>query len=312
MRGTMPRPIWKGNLSFGLVTIPVTLYPAENQGEELRFTMLDSRNRARVKYQRVNEVTGEEVPWDEIVKGYEYEDGNFVLLGDEDFKRAAVESNQTIDIEDFVPREAVDHLYFDKPYYLVPSKGGEKAYLLLRDVLAKTGKIGIARVVIRTREHLAAVVPEGQSLVLDLLRYDYELRKPGDIGLPDAVSSAGKPRPQELAMAQQLVEAMTSKWDPRKYKDTYRDKLVEWINKKVKAGQLAPAAAAPGEEEESPPPAPINIMDLLKKSVESKGAARPAAHPSTAGRAAEGRAKRPRASAKPKHAPSHAHRKKAG
>ncbi len=197
----MARPIWKGSLSFGLVTIPVTLYPAENQAEELHFTMLDGRNRARVKYQRVNEVTGDEVPWDEIVKGYEYEDGNFVLLGDEDFKRAAVESNQTIAIEDFVPRDAVDRLYFDKPYYLVPSKGGEKAYLLLRDVLAKTGKIGIATVVIRTRQHLAAVVPEGQALVLDLLRYDYELRKPGDIGLPEAISRAGKPKPQELAMA---------------------------------------------------------------------------------------------------------------
>ncbi len=306
----MARPIWKGSLSFGLVTIPVTLYPAENQAEELRFTMLDSRNRARVKYQRVNEVTGEEVPWDDIVKGYEYEDGNFVLLGDEDFKRAAVESNQTIDIEDFVPRDAVDHLYFDKPYYLLPSKGGEKAYLLLRDVLAKTGKIGIATVVIRTRQHLAAVVPEGQSLVLDLLRYDYELRKPTDIGLPQAISSAGKPKPQELAMAEQLVEAMTSKWNPRKYHDTYRDKLVAWINKKVKAGQLAPAAAVPGDEEDLPP-APINIMDLLKKSVEGKGPARHTSS-STAGRAAEGRTKRSRAAAKPKHATPHAPRKKAG
>src|SRR5262245_15985233 len=118
----MARPIWKGSISFGLVTIPVTLYSAENRQEELHFTLLDSRNRAKVRYKRVNEVTGEEVPWDEIVKGYEYEDGNFVLLGDEDFKRAAVDASKTVSIEAFVPRNAVDHVYYDKPYYLVPNK----------------------------------------------------------------------------------------------------------------------------------------------------------------------------------------------
>jgi DNA end-binding protein Ku len=303
----MARPIWKGSVSFGLVTIPVTLYSAENRQEELHFNLLDSRNHAKVKYKRVNEVTGEEVPWDTIVKGYEYEDGNFVLMGDEDFKRAAVEATQTVAIEDFVNRDDVGYVYYDKPYYLVPAKGGEKAYVLLRDVLAKTGKIGIARVVIRTRQYLAAMIPEGDALVLDVLRYQYELREPAELGLPEILGRAGKPKPQELAMAEQLVRAMAGPWKPAKYHDEYRDKLVDWINKKVKAGLLEPAAAVPGEEAEGLPPAPINIMDLLKRSVEGRGGG---ASTPAAGRKAQGRGKASRKAATPKHA--HAHRKKAG
>src|SRR5882724_1317636 len=257
----MARPIWKGSVSFGLVTIPVTLFSAENREEELSFTMLDGRDRARIKYKRVNEVTGEEVPWEAIVKGYEYEDDNFVLLGEEDFRRAAAEARQTVSIEDFVDKDAVDSVYFDKPYYLVPGKGGEKAYALLREVLTRTGKIGIATVVLRTRQYLSALMPAGDALVLDMLRFDYELRKPGDVGLPEVLARAGQPKPQELAMAEQLVKAVTGKWKPEKYHDQYRDKLVAWINKKVKAGELAPAAVVPGEEDEGEPPVPISIMD---------------------------------------------------
>lgn len=306
----MARPIWKGSVSFGLVTIPVTLYAAENRQEELHFNLLDSRNNAKVKYKRVNEANGEEVPWDNIVKGYEYEDGNFVLMGDEDFKRAAVEATQTVAIEDFVERNDVGYVYYDKPYYLVPAKGGEKAYVLLRDVLAKTGKIGIARVVIRTRQYLAAMIPEGDALVLDVLRYQYELREPKELGLPEILERAGKPKPQELAMAEQLVRAMAGPWKPAKYHDEYRDKLVDWINKKVKAGQLEPAAAVPGEEAEGLPPAPINIMDLLKRSVEGRGGRGGGESTPAAGRKAQGRGKASRKAATPKH--SHAHRKKAG
>jgi DNA end-binding protein Ku len=313
----MARPIWKGSLSFGLVTIPVTLYSAENRQEELHFSLLDKRNNARVKYKRVNEATGEEVPWDTIVKGYEYEDGNYVLLGDEDFRRAAVEATQTVALEQFVPRDSVECVYYDKPYYLVPLKGGEKAYVLLRDVLAKTGKIGIATVVIRTRQYIAALVPEGDALVVNLLRYEYELRKPREMDLPEILNRAGKPKPQEMAMAEQLVAAMAGEFNPGKFHDEYRDKLVAWINKKVKAGDLAPAAAVPGEEEEAAP-APINIMDLLKRSVEGQeGAPRRAASTrGSAGRAAEGRAKPsrkpPAPSTRTKHGTPHAHRKKAG
>jgi DNA end-binding protein Ku len=301
----MPRPIWKGSVSFGLVTIPVTLYSAENREEELHFTMLDSRNHAKIKFKRVNEVTGEEVPWENIVKGYEYEDGNYIFLGDEDFKRAAVEATQTVSIEDFVDRNEVESVYFDKPYYLVPGKGGEKAYALLREVLAKTDRIGIALVVIRTRQYVAALIPEGDALVLDVLRFAYELRKPEEMGLPEIVSRAGKLKPQELDMAERLVESMATKWKPEKYHDVYRDKLKQWIEKKVKAGELGPAAPVEGAEEELPP-APINIMDLLKKSVEGKGKA--------AGRTAQGRQveRKPARRGKVRAAPAAGHRKRAG
>ena len=268
----MARPIWKGSISFGLVTIPVTLYSAENREEELHFSLLDGRNHAKIKYKIVNEVTGEEVPWEEIVKGYEYEDGNYVFLGDEDFKRAAVEATQTVSIEDFVDRDAVDHVFYDKPYFLVPSKGGEKAYVLLREVLKKTNKIAISRVVLRTRQYLAAVVPEGDALVLDLMRYAYELRGPDELGLPEISAKAGKVKPQEMAMAEQLVDAMSSKWKPEKYHDEYRDKLMKWIDKKVERGELGPAAPSPASDEAEEAPAPINIVDLLKRSVAGRGA----------------------------------------
>jgi DNA end-binding protein Ku len=266
----MARPIWKGSVSFGLVTIPVTLFSAENREEEISFHMLDRENHARIKYKRVNEVTGEEVPWERIVKGYEYEDGQYVFLGDEDFKRAAVEATQTVAIEDFVDRDAVDSVYFDKPYYLVPGKGGERAYTLLCETLKRTNKIGIARVVLRTKQYLAALIPEGEALVLDLVRYPAELRTPEELGITEAVRKVGKLKPQELAMAEQLVDAMTSEWEPEKYRDEYRDKLMAWIEKKVERGEMGPAAAVEGAEEEEAP-APISIVDLLKRSVEGRG-----------------------------------------
>jgi DNA end-binding protein Ku len=297
----MARPIWKGSISFGLVTIPVTLFSAENREEELHFNMLDSRNHAKIKYKKVNEATGEEVPWDQIIKGYEYEDGQYVFLGDEDFKRAAVDATQTVAIEDFVARDAVKYVFFDKPYYLVPGKGGEKAYALLREVLEKTGKVGIAKVVMRTRQYLAVVIPEGDALVLDIVRYANELRSPEDVGIPEAVAKAGKLKPQELAMAEQLVETMSSDWEPEKYHDEYREKLMKWIEQKVERGEFGPAAGGADTDDEGEPPAPINIMDLLKRSVEGRAASKPShkkaatsgrTSPKTAGRAAESRAKK--------------------
>jgi DNA end-binding protein Ku len=296
----MARPIWKGSISFGLVTIPVTLFSAENREEELHFNMLDSRNHAKIKYKRVNEATGEEVPWDQIIKGYEYEDGQYVFLGDEDFKRAAVDATQTVAIEDFVDKDAVKYVFFDKPYYLVPGKGGEKAYALLREVLERTGKVGIAKVVMRTRQYLAAVIPEGDALVLDVVRYANELRKPEDVGIPEAVAKAGKIKPQELAMAEQLVDTMSGEWEPEKYRDEYRDKLIKWIEQKVERGEFGPAAGGGAADEEAEVPAPINIMDLLKRSVEGRGkgtASRKAAtheppRGKAAGRKAEGGAKK--------------------
>src|SRR3989339_1380560 len=179
----MARPIWKGHITFGLVNIPVTLYSAEKR-DELHFKLLDSRNKARVHYERVNEETGEEVPWSEVVKAFEYDKGNYVLVEEEDFKRAAPEATQAVEIQDFVDREDVDYVYYDKPYYLMPGKKGEKGYVLLREILRRTGKVGISKVVIRTRQYLDALLAEGDALVLELLRFDQEVRKPEEFDLP--------------------------------------------------------------------------------------------------------------------------------
>ncbi len=264
----MARPIWKGHISFGLINIPVTLYPAE-QRSELHFNLIDDRNKARVKYQRVNERTGEEVPWDNIVKGYEYEENEYVLLGDADFKQADVKASQTVELEDFVSADEINALYFDKPYYLVPSKAGIKGYVLLRETLKKTKKIGVARVVIRTREYIAALYPVGRALVLDLLRYDEELRKESEYDFPTERMEEYHVLPKEIDMAERFVESMTSSWDPGKYKDQYRARLMEWIEKKAKTGMVRVAEEPP--EEEAAPTMGEDIMQLLRKSLERTG-----------------------------------------
>lgn len=263
----MARPIWKGHISFGLVNIPVTLYSAE-QRNELSFRLLDSANNARVRYERVNDETGEEVPWDRIVKGYEYEKDSYVIITEEDFKRAAVEATQSVDIEGFVDVNDVSPLYFDKPYILTPGKKGEKGYMLLRKTLEDTGKIGIARVVIRSRQHLAAVMPLEGALVLNLLRFADELRAIEDFDVPRGEMKEYQITKKELDMAATLVEAMSDEWQPTKYHDDYREKLEAWIEQRIEAGQFEHAPE--GEwAPEAEAPAPINIMDLLKESVES-------------------------------------------
>jgi DNA end-binding protein Ku len=267
----MARAIWKGNISFGLVNIPISLYPAETR-TDLHFNLIDSRNHARVRYERVNELTGEEVPWDEIVRGYEYDGGNYVLLTDEDFRRADVKASQTIEIEDFVDRGAVPYAYFDKPYYPVPAKGGAKGYVLLRETLRRTGRIGIARVVIRTREYLAAVIPEGKALVLELLRYSQEIRPQDEFEFPEEDLEKYRISEKELKMAETLVETMVSEWDPKRYHDVYRDSLMAWIQKKIETGQTE---VTPEAEEEAPRPTRvIDMMKLLQKSVETASKAK--------------------------------------
>jgi DNA end-binding protein Ku len=265
----MARPIWKGHITFGLVNIPVTLYPAERR-DDLHFNMLDSRNQARVRYERVNEATGEPVPWDQIVKAYEYEEGEYVIIEEEDFKRAAPESTQTVEIEDFVDEKSLDYVYFDKPYYLVPGKKGEKGYVLLRETLRRTKKVGIAKVVIRKREYLAALIPQGDILVLDLLRFHQEIRAISEFEAPGGKLEDYNVTKRELEMAEQLVEAMTSEWEPEKYQDEYRTALMAWIEKKAAAGGATPS---PEPAAASPEPAGeiVDFMELLKKSVEKSG-----------------------------------------
>lgn len=263
----MARPIWKGHISFGLVNIPVTLHSAE-QRTDLQFHMLDSRDNSRIRYERVNAETGEEVPWNEIVRGYEYSEGNFVVVGDEELKRAAPEATRSIDIEGFVGLGDIPFIYFDKPYYVAPASGGEKGYALLREVLKATERVGIARVVIRTRQYIAALIPMRDVLVLNLLRYDQELRPVSDLALPKAGSKAAGVSPAELKAARVLIETMSSEWDPKAYHDEYRDTLRKWIEKKAAAGGALPAPEEPEEEEA---PTPINFMELLQKSLEQAG-----------------------------------------
>lgn len=265
----MVRPIWKGHISFGLVNVAITLYPAERR-YDLSFKLIDSRNHARVRYERVNEETGEEVPWDQIVHGYEFDDGNYVLMSDEDFKRVAIESSRTIEIENFVPRDAIADLYFDKPYYLVPGRKSEKGYVLLREALERTRQVGIARVVIRKRQYLTVLQPVREALVLNLLRFQDELRRPEEFDLPRGSLEDYQIRPREIDMAVQLIESMSSDWDASAYHDDYREALLAWIEEKARTGK--DKTTAPGKTERDEPEAEIvDMMDLLKRSVAEHG-----------------------------------------
>jgi len=261
------RPIWKGHITFGLVNVPVTLYPAE-QRTDLHLHMLDSRNMSRVRYDRVNADTGEEVPWNQIVRGYEYSDGNYVLMTDEELERAAPEVTKAVEIDSFVDVEQIDPMFFDKPYFLEPAKSGEKGYVLLRDVLRASRKVGIARVVIRTRQYIAAMAPRGDVLILNLLRYKMELRSPEALKLPGSADEVGVTK-AELKMAQTLVDSMTREWNPAEYHDEYREQLMAWIQKRIDEGHLNKAPELPDLEDE--PPAPINMMEALKRSLTHTG-----------------------------------------
>ena len=263
----MPRGLWKGAISFGLVNVPVELYSAQKRSAELDLTMLDKRDLAPVGYQRVNKATGKEVPWEDVVKGYEYEDDKYVVLSEEDFRRANPEASKTVDIVAFVELAEIAPLYFETPYYLGPSKRGEKAYALLRDAMAKAGKAGIATVVIRTKQYLAALIPQDDALVLNTLRYSKELKQPEDLEIPEKLKGQ-KPTSKELDMALRLIEDMADEWQPEKYHDTYHEDLLKRIEAKVKAGQTEEITAPEKEERAAKGAEVIDLMSLLKKSVE--------------------------------------------
>lgn len=259
----MAASIWKGHISFGLVNIPVSLHTAESR-EELKFRMLDRRNNARIRYRRVNEVTGEDVPWEEIVKAYPLDKNSMVILEKDDFRKAAIEATQTVSIETFVDKNSIDTVYFEKPYYVVPQKKAEKGYVLLRDVLKKTHKIGIAKVVIGARQHIAALIPAGNALVLDVLRYHHELKDPSELSFPGEDQKTYKITSKEESLAELLVENLSGGWDPQAYRDEYRDALLHYIEEKAKGGIAAPVEP----EEKREPGKVIDIMELLKRSVE--------------------------------------------
>ena len=264
----MARAIWKGSISFGLVSIPVGLFSAETR-DEISFRQLDKRNLSPVGYKKYNKQTGKEVELDDIVKGYEYEDDRYVLISDEDLKRANPEKTQTVDITDFVDLADIDPEYFDKPYYLAPLKKNAKAYALLREALKRSGKVGIAKVVIRTREYLAAVVPHDDVMTLEILRYPHEIRGTDDLELPgDDLEKMGV-TDREVKMAEMLIDGMTAEWDPSKYHDTYRDDLMALIHQKIESGQTEVLDESPAPEVDAEPKGVIDIMSLLKKSVEA-------------------------------------------
>jgi len=265
----MGRPIWKGFISFGLVNIPVSIYSAERRAD-LSFKLIDSRNSARVRYERVNEETGKEVPWDSIIKGFEYDKGSYVLLTEKDLESAAVEMTKTIEIEEFVDPTEIESVYFDRPYYIVPGKGSEKGYLLLREAMVKSGKVGIAKVVIRTRQYLSSVMPDGDALVLNLMRFPQEVVSASEFEFPDRNLKKFKVTAKEIDLAKQLIEGMTSRWKPEKYHDEYRKALMELIDKRIKSGKTQIVEDEDVEEIKNPPQT-INFMDMLKKSVEKAG-----------------------------------------
>ena len=266
----MARAVWNGHISFGLIQIPVELHSAEKR-TDIHFHMIDSRNQARVRYERVNEETGEEVPWDEIVKGYEYEDGRYILLEDEEFKRVAPEVTKTVELSGFVDAAAIEPIYFEKPYYLVPGKKGDKPYMLLRESLRRSGKAGVASVVIRTRQYLALVLPRGPALMLTLLRFAQELREADEFRFPEGSLSDYKITGKEVSMAEQLIESMTEDWDPAQYKDEYRAALLAFIEKKAKsAGKTARRQRTETEETPAASADVIDLMELLKRSMNKK------------------------------------------
>jgi DNA end-binding protein Ku len=260
----MARPIWTGTLSFGLLNVPIRLMPGEKR-TDLHFHMLDSRDNSPIRYERVNAETGEEVPWKDVVKAFEYRKGSYVVLEEEDLKAAAPESHETVEIAAFVDADAIGPEYFEKPYVLVPGKKAEKGYVLLRETLAETGKIGIAHVVIRTREYLSAVTVHDKALVLVLLRYPQELVDVGEYEIPSGNAAAHRVTKREVEMARQLIDAMSSPWDPKDYKDEFRERLHKVIAKRMKSkGVVTPAVE---EEPEETTTNVVDFMDLLRKSL---------------------------------------------
>ncbi|HEX8392125.1 MAG TPA: Ku protein [Longimicrobium sp.] len=293
----MARAIWKGSISFGLVHIPVGLFSAEKP-DELSFRQLDRRNLSPVGYRKYNKATGDEVEMDVIVKGYEYESGHYVVLSDEDLRRANPEKTQTVEITDFVDLDDIEPVFYDKPYYLAPIGKNPKGYALLREALKRTRKVGIAKVVIRSREHLAAVVPQGDVLVLEILRYPNEIRATEELEVPGEDLKALGVNERELEMAERLVEGMTAEWSPEKYHDSYRDDLMQLIQGRIEAGQTDAPDESPVPEAAEPREGVIDIMSLLKRSVEAAGGERAA--PKKAAAAKPKAAPAPAARAKPK------------
>lgn len=265
------RGLWKGSIAFGLVNIPVQLASSEEK-EHIHFRMLDKRDNAPIGYKQYNKLTGKEITRDNIVKGYEYKKGEYAIMTDADFKKANPKATRTIDIEDFVFLDDVDFQLFERSYYIVPQKGGEKGYALLRSVLEKTKKVAISKIVLHTVQRLAAVIARGDYLILEILRFSDEVKQIDEIDLLDDTVSQTRISDREVQIASQLVEDMSAKWNPDKYRNTYREDIMKLVKEKVRRGATAEEieVEAPAKEETA-----SNVVDLtalLKKSLRKRKA----------------------------------------
>ena len=272
----MARALWKGAISFGLVHIPVELISASLE-HELDLSMLDRRDFAPIGYKRYNKRTGKEVEWDDIIKGYEYKKDEYVVLSDEDLRQANVKATQTIAIDTFVDAVEVPLTFYEHPYYLLPAKGGEKVYALLRETLRKANKVGIASVVMRTKQHLCALVCVGDAIVLNTLRYADELRPTDDLDLPGSTLKAAGISEKELKMAMSLVEGMSDTWQAAQYHDSYRADVLALVKKKIKAKQTRTITPPPPEAAEAAEERSGNVIDLVALLQQSLGKKMPAA-----------------------------------
>jgi len=263
----MARAIWKGSVSFGLVTIPVSLFPSGESAEEIGFRQLHRTDLAPIQYRRVCSAEGTEVPWGEIAKGYEYAQGQFVVVTDEDLAKARVEATQTIDVRDFVPAADIPWTFFENAYYVEPAKAGFRAYALLREALKESGRVGIGSVVLRQREHLTALAPSGDDvLVLAMMKFAHELRSPDALTVPRDLAVD----PRELQLARQLIDTLAADWKPEQYRDSYTDAIRQVIEQKVEGKEItAPELKPRGEVRD--------LMEALRRSLEERAAKKPLA-----------------------------------
>jgi DNA end-binding protein Ku len=266
----MARAFWKGAISFGLVYIPVDLYSATHSAT-IDLDFLDKRDFSPVGYQRYNKRTGKLVEWQDIVRGYQYQKGKYVALSDEDFRQANTKASQTIEITSFTDAANITPEYYETPYYVAPQKGGQKVYALLREALKRTEKVAVANVVVRTRQHLAVVLPEDDILVLNTLRFADEIRSPNDMGVAAPGAKSAGLAAKEISMAQKLIEGMTGPWEPEKYRDTYREDLMKRINEKVRAKDTHTLTEAAKESRPRKSAEIIDLMAVLKQSLQKGG-----------------------------------------
>ena len=262
--------IWKGSISFGLLNIPVTLQTAK-EGKELHFQMLDGKDLSPIKYKKVSANTGKEVPYDRIVKGYEHSPDKYVIMNKQDFAAANPKATQTLDIEDFVPLDEIDMMMFERPYFLAPQKNGEKGYFLLRDALEKSKKVAVGKIVIRTKQHLCAVMVRGDYLICELMRFPHEMLDIKEADYLSGTKQKGAYSARELKMAEDLIKGMTTSWDPSKYKDTYYDDLMKRVKAKIKAGKSHLIEDEEEDVEKIEATKIVDLLPLLKKSLEAKG-----------------------------------------